>query len=274
MTSTSCVVACIKWAPPHGSGSPEADERFTGMSLADGAALELALRTGDMTGDDVVVVTIGPQGAERIAREALACGAARAIRVDAPVEADTVDCASAAADVLRSLGSVRLVWCGDYSTDRGSGSFPAFLAAHMDLEQALGLIRVDFPSTGVFPVHVVRRLDGGRRERATVHATAVLSVEGSLASLRRASLSRTLATRAVPVEVVTSNVTVPEGPVTRPYRPRARTIPAPSGASPLDRIRAVTEAAAPAGSGEPIELDPVSAAELILERLHTWGYLQ
>ncbi len=284
MEPSSRVIACIKWAPPVSSVDFAPDERFAGMSMADQAALELALRTADATGDDVVVLTVGPAGADKIAREALASGATRAIRIDAPADVPSNVAASAAAKVLGELGLIRLVWCGDYSPDRGSGSFPAFLAAHMNLEQMLGLIRAEFPTTGAFPLEVVRRLDGGRRERAMVRSNAVLSVEGSLAKLRRASLSGTLAAQSRNIDVIASDMFASDmatalaasgdSPVVRPYRPRARTVPPPAGATPLDRIRAVTESSTPKGSGEPVELDPGHAAQLILDRLREWGYVE
>lgn len=281
MTSARHVVVCVKWTPaqpnavPSPSGTTSVDERFTGISLADQAALELALRTGEVTGADVVVITAGPPAADKILREALACGAARALRVDMSSEATSGQAAGAVAHVIASLPDVGLIWCGDYSSDRGSGSFPAFLAACLGLEQSLGLIRVDFPSTGAFPLEVIRRLDGGRRERSIIRANAVLSVEGSLARLRRASLSSSLSAQARPVDVVDTLVDVnsnSESAVLRPYRPRARSMPAPEGATPLDRIRSVTETSSPKGSSDPIVLEPRQAAEVILQRLQEWGY--
>jgi electron transfer flavoprotein beta subunit len=139
------------------------------------------------------------------------------------------------------------------------------------------LISVDFPPTGALPLTVVRRLDGGRRERSIVHAAAVLSVEGSVARLRRASLGASLASQSHVIDIVETNIERSAGhdaSAPRPYRPRARSIPAPRGATPLDRVRAVTESTAPKGSGEPIMLDPPQAAATILERLREWGYVQ
>lgn len=271
--SPSNVVVCVKWAPPRLSEDPSADERFAEMSAADQAALELGLRTGESTGDDVVVVTVGPESADKILRDALACGAHRAIRIDAPADVSTREAASAAARSLSSLGSITLIWCGDYSADRGSGAFPAFLAAQMNLEQSLGLIRVDFNNVGALPMEVVRRLDGGRREKSRVVSTAVLSVEGSLARLRRASLGRTLSAQSQPIEVVPSSISAVESPIEKPYRPRARVIPAPRGETPLDRVRSVTESSSPKGSADPVTLEPRKAAEVILARLREWGYV-
>ena len=273
-TPSSSVVVCVKWAPPRLTNDPAADERFGEMSAADQAALEFGLRTGQASGDDVVVVTVGPQSADKVLREALACGAHRAIRIDAPADVSTHDAASAAARTLSALGSISLIWCGDYSADRGSGAFPAFLAAHLGLEQSLGLIRVDFGDGGALPLDVVRRLDGGRRERSRVISTAVLSVEGSVVRLRRASLGRALSAQSQPIEVVATTLSAVESPIERPYRPRARVIPAPTGSTPLDRVRSVTESASPKISSDPVELEPRRAAELILERLREWGYTE
>lgn len=272
--SSSRVVVCVKWAPPRLTGDPSTDERFAAMSAADQAALEFGLRTARATDDELVVVTVGPPSADKVLREALACGAHRAIRIDAPSDVATRDSASAAARTLSKLGSLGLIWCGDYSADRGSGAFPAYLAAHLGLDQSLGLVRVDFSHGGTLPLDVVRRLDGGRRERSRVASSAVLSVEGSVARLRRASLGRTLSALSQPIEIEASALVAVEPPIEKPYRPRARVIPAPTGSTPLDRVRSVTESASPKVSADPIELEPRRAAELILERLREWGYTE
>ena len=55
----------------------------------------------------------------------------------------------------------------------------------------------------------MRRLDGGRREVLAVPPPAVLSVEGAVARLRRASLPAELESRRAVIEVVPG----PDGPV-------------------------------------------------------------
>ena len=60
----------------------------------------------------------------------------------------------------------------------------------------------------------------------------------------------------------------------RPYRPRARELPAPAGDSPLDRLRLLTDAAAAsAARGEMVTLEPADAAARIVQVLTDWGYL-
>jgi electron transfer flavoprotein beta subunit len=249
------------------SGAVIADDvRFAGVSAADQAALEWALRTGD----DVVALTVGPPAADDVLRDALACGASRAVRVDAPFGLDSAFVASALASACEPH---ERVWCGDYSIDRGTGSVPAFLAAALERPQALGLVDVTLDNAPSGPIEVVRRLDGGRRERLLVRGPAVLSVEGSTARLRRAPLSAALEARSAVPEVITGPpAPAPVRRATRPYRPRARVIAPPQGATALERVRSVTQAET-APSGEFVTLEPALAASRILDMLTEWGYL-
>ena len=109
------IAVCLKWVQPHGA----ADDRFAGISAADQSALELALRTAEARGDDVVAITVGPVGAERALRDALACGASRAVRIATEPGVSSLRTASALAD---EIGAADVVWCGDYSADRGSAN--------------------------------------------------------------------------------------------------------------------------------------------------------
>ena len=241
----------------------------SGMSAADEAAVETALRHAQATRSSVVAVSVGGPAADQCLRRALACGATTGIRVDAP---DDMDSVSVAAALLPVVAHSSAVWCGDYSSDRGTGTVPAFLAALLNRQQALGLISVDF----VDPLRVTRRLDGGRREVLRVTGQAVLSVEGSVARLRRAPLRAALTAQQAEVlpygttSVRTGNTS---GIAMRPYRPRARVLPAPIGVTPLERLRALTDASAAPQPGETIEASPADAAKRIVEVLTDWGYI-
>jgi electron transfer flavoprotein beta subunit len=272
------VGVCVKWVPQRPevnllTGAVHAgDERFGGVSDADAAAIEWALRCGAAWSTDVVVVTLGPVGADAELRHALAVGATRAVRIDAESSAPSPVVAACLADVLSGCSTV---FCGDYSSDRGSGTVPAFLAAHLGAAQALGLVQVE-PGDSEGDVRGVRRLDGGRRELLAVASPAVLSVEGSTARLRRAGLTAALGSGGRTVEVI-PGPDLGEHPhhPTRPFRPRARTLPGPSGSSSLDRIRQLTAASEGAEPhGESVELEPAAAADLILATLAEWGYLE
>jgi electron transfer flavoprotein beta subunit len=252
------------------TGAVDTTEREAGLSYADQAALEWALLIAEAWGGAVEVISVGPVAADGILRDALAAGAGRAARVEAPLDTSSAQVAAAVAAFARGAD---LVLCGDYSLDRGSGSVPAFIAAEMGVGQALGLVGITAGVAG--NLDVIRRLDGGRRELLTVAGPAVLSVEGSTARLRRGSLKASLAATRARIEVVGETAASHEPTVAarRAYRPRARVVPPPSGATALDRIRSVT---APIGSGtgrsDPIELSAAEAAATIIDALARWGY--
>ncbi len=298
------VGVCLKWVERRPevdplSGEVAADGRTSGASEADLSALEWALRLGEAWGATVVAVTAGPAAAEPVLREALAAGADRAVRVDLPAAAASTAVAAGLAGVL--VGAAAVV-CGDWSLDRGSGSVPAFLAAHLGAAQALGLVAVtvgaradagdgpgaeeaaggDVAGSDRAPgrrVRAERRLDGGRRERVEVAAPMVLSVEGR-ERLRRADLDGLLRARGATVEVV---VPLPGGPAAAapepapvasgPYRPRPRVLPPPAGGSARERILALTGALADRTPPEQVVLEPGAAADRLLTQLRAWGYL-
>ena len=236
------------------------------LSDSDAAALETALQLDA----DVTAVSVGATDVDRGLRAALAAGARRAVRIDAPADlrSDAV-----ARTIARLCGDASWVICGDASADRGSGSVPAFLAAELGVGQALGLVAAE--RAGAAALRVVRRLDGGRREILDVRPQAVLSVEGSVARLRRASLPAELAAQQAPIDVVAG----PDGPVDRPaavgpYRPRPREMPLPTGDA-FARIGQLTATASGAATGRAaaVILDPTAAAARVVDALRSWGYL-
>jgi electron transfer flavoprotein beta subunit len=270
------IAACLKWVDRRPEIDPlhahvRTDARTAGASPADEAALEWALRAGEATGRQVLAVSAGPPAAEAVLRQALAAGASRAALVPLTGSEPSDAVARALAAVLRDAG-VTLVWCGDHSLDRGSGSVPAYLAAELGLAQGLGLVEVHVDPRG--PLTGLRRLDRGRRERIALSGESVLSVEGATAHLRRATLAAARWARTAPVDrcgPAPADGAAAE-PTLRPFRPRARVLPAPVGADALDRIAALTDAGTVKAHREVITLAPADAAARLLEAMASWGY--
>ncbi len=243
-----------------------------GCSAADRAAVELALQLADSWSAESVVVCCGPDRADPVLREFAAAGVDRLVRIDATGAPDSADVAGLLATTLAGLGA-DVVVCGDHSLDRGSGSVPAFVAGALGAAQALGLVEVGTEGPGT--LRATRRLDGGRRERLVVDAPSVVSVEGSVAELRRASLAATLRAGDVPVEVVAApGLVVPPTVTTRPWVPPTRVQPPPQGTAALERVVELTGAMVERTPPRTVELPPDRAAALIVEQLRAWGYLE
>jgi electron transfer flavoprotein beta subunit len=264
------IATCLKFTARPGDDLD--DDRFAGVSLADRAALEVALRLGEALHDEVLAVTLGPRSSERVLRDSTACGVDRVLHIECPADRDSRDVAFELAHAVRGAA---IVTCGDQSSDRGSGSVPAFVAHHIGAAQALGLVRVDVPVGGASEIRVLRRLDGGRREVLDVPMPCVLSVEGSVATLRRAGLRAALLSSQVVVErrpASPEHHPLPPAVIT-PFRPRARALPAPIGTAALARLRILTDAIGSPSHGELIELGPRQSAERIADALTEWGFL-
>lgn len=251
------IAVCVKWL-----------EDAEGISAADQAALELALRHAEQVADTVTALTVGPPAAARGLREALAAGATGAVHLvtDGPTPSR-----EAAAALAGQLGNASAVWCGDASADRGSATVPAFLAEFLGVQQALGVISAEVTAV---PLTVIRRLDGGRREVLKVAGRAVISVEGAAARLRRAGLRSQLAARQTDVVVVPGQQSTAAEPPLIPYRPRPQQLAAPTGDSALARIGTLLHGGAPHKRGELVELGPTAAAGRIVQALTEWGYLE
>lgn len=274
--SAKSVLVCVKWVSTRTevdpiSGEVTTDDRFSGISPADSSALEWGLMLGTALGATVTVATVGPPAAERALVEAIACGAGKAVRIhtSSPISSEVT------ASALATIGAdQQIVVCGDYSIDRGSGSVPAFLAHHLELPQALGLLHLE---TDRGQVVATRRLDQGRRERLALRLPAVISVESGL-ELRRAGLSATLSATSATIEVrdlpeVANAPAAP--PVTHigPYRPPPRVIKSPPGDTAQRILELAQIGSNNSSTTKVVEEPPTKAARTALDQLRQWGYL-
>ncbi|HEY5360125.1 MAG TPA: mycofactocin-associated electron transfer flavoprotein beta subunit [Streptosporangiaceae bacterium] len=269
------------------TGAVSADPRDRRPGQPELAALEHALRLAQRWDARVVAATVGPAEADPMLRDALAAGAAEALRVEPAggaagrQPADLVgggqESAAALAAALRQrYGVPDLVLCGDRSADRGTGSFPAFLAAALSAAQVLGVVRME-PEDGGGVLRVHRRLDGGRREVLLVPRPAVVSVEAAGIRLRRAGLPATLASGHVAIPVVRAPAATAAHRIrvlgAHPYRPRPRELAGPSGSAlrrTLELTGALVERTPPTVLGP---LSPGQAADELLGYLRRHGYL-
>ncbi len=284
------IVAAMGWSWQEAdvdplTGAISASPHDRGPDGADFAALEHAMSLAEKWDAQVIAATVGPAEADEMLKDALAAGATGALRVEParrsslPRPAELVGGgqnrpAAFAAALRQRYGVPDLVLCGDRSADRGTGSFPAFLAAALNAAQALGVVRLEPEGDGELRVH--RRLDGGRREVLRVRCPAVVSVEAAGVRLRRAGLPETLASRRAVIPVVDAPAVAGHRvPVlgAHPYRPRPRELPVPSGTAlhrTLELTGALVERTPPTVVGP---LPPAQAADELLGYLRRHGYL-
>ncbi|MET9824580.1 mycofactocin-associated electron transfer flavoprotein beta subunit [Streptomyces sp. NPDC006349] len=279
--SAVLVAAALRHTDPRAGADPltgriHHDPYAGGASAADRCALEHALRLARALGARCLAVTVGGAEADATLREALAAGADEVLRVEGP-DTDGAGTARTLFDGLVARGGPLpdVILCGDRSTDRGTGTVPAYLAHLAGASQALGLTELAVEEG---ELRASRRLDAGRRELLALTLPAVCSVEPSGPRLRRAPLPATLAARTAPVPVVAvttaPDIAVTAGPP-RPYRPRPRVLPAPHGEQPRERLLALTGAGAPPRTPPRVATPatPAEAAELLLEYLRERSYL-
>lgn len=260
------------------SGSVHTDRWGIGLSGADAAALESALRLRDHRGGRIVALTVAGPLADDVLREVWAHDV-DVLRIDPPeategtpheLGGDERALADQLLHALGTLGHVDLVLCGDRSHDRGTGALPAYVAHELDCTQATGLVELDTEPVGTDALHGVRRLEGGWRERLRIPLPAVCSLEGAGVRLRRASLAGALAVEGRPVPVHVTPVPSVSGspchvgaPV--PLRPPARHRPAPSSSEA--RLRLLELTGALVAHEPPTVVGPVDASTAVDEFL-------
>ncbi len=253
------------------SGAVTEDARGPRLNAGDAAALEVALTIANQANTSLCAVSAGRSTALAALTMASEVGADRLVHVAVDENVEPLDIAAHLASFLSNLPPALIV-AGAHGADFGSAIVPAAVAHHLGAQQALGLVAVQCQPDG--SLTGLRRLDGGARERLVVHAPAVISVEGGVASLRRGTLGATLRATTSPVETfqpqARSASAVSGSP--QPYRPQPLVVAPPVGDAALERVRSLTGAGQAASPARSVELSPDDAADAILDRLGDWGY--
>lgn len=115
------------------------------MNPDDKGGLELALRLKDKFGAHVAVLTMGPDQADRILREAFAMGVDEAYHLSDRrfAGADTLATSNALAGAIRTIGA-DLVITGRQAIDGDTAQVGPQIAEHLDLPQVSYVESVDF----------------------------------------------------------------------------------------------------------------------------------
>jgi electron transfer flavoprotein beta subunit len=183
----------------------EADLSFE-VNESDGYALEEALRIKEKVSGEVVVVSMGPQRAKSVIKDALARGADRAIHVvgDTVVHLSPFAAASVLAEAIRDE-SADLVMSGLQSDDYGYAQTGVILAEILGLPHATIVIEVD--ATGE-QLRVKRELESGWYQWYTMPTPALLTIQSGISQIRYATLKGIMAAKKKEIKEVTPNADI------------------------------------------------------------------
>jgi len=174
---------------------------------SDGYALEEALRLKEAKGDgEVVVCTLGAQGAKTVLKDALARGADRAIHVvaDNVNQLSPYQIAKAIADAIRDE-SADLVFTGLQSDDASYGQTGVILAELLGIPHATIVIEVDRASLNG-SLRVKRELESGWYQWFKYQLPALLTIQSGISQIRYASLKGIMAAKKKEIKDVAPSI--------------------------------------------------------------------
>jgi electron transfer flavoprotein beta subunit len=179
----------------------EADLSFE-VNESDGYALEESLRIKEKTGGgEVVVVSMGPQRAKSVIKDALARGADRAIHVvgDNVSHLSPFAAASVLAEAIREENA-DLIMTGLQSDDYGYAQTGVILAEILGLPHATIVIEVD--ATGE-QLRVKRELESGWYQWYSMPKPALLTIQSGISQIRYATLKGIMSAKKKEIKEVT-----------------------------------------------------------------------
>ena len=179
------------------------------VNESDGYALEEALRLREKKGGEVVVVTLGPQRAKSVIKDALARGADRAVHVltDDFGQAGPFAVAKVLAEAVRPE-QPDLVLAGLQSDDQGFGQTGVIAAELLGLPHATIVIEVDYSGE---QLRVKRELESGWYQWYTMQAPALLTIQSGISQIRYATLKGIMAAKKKEIREVQPAISAGDG---------------------------------------------------------------
>lgn len=168
----------------------------------DDAALEQALLLIEANGSgEVVVVSVGPEIAEKTLRKVLAKGAGRAVRIwdERLRNADPVTIARSISAVVKAEAP-DLVLSGTQSADHAHGSTSTALARILGIPHGSVISLVDWDGQG--DMTLTRELEGGKRHVFKMPTPAVLAMQTGANTPRYATMRMIKQAKKKPLEVL------------------------------------------------------------------------
>lgn len=151
----------VKWDTSKGTLKRDAIETIT--NPFDEFALEEALLTRENYDGEIIAISMGPEKANDVLRNALALTVNEAHRLtdDAFAGSDTFATASVLAAAVKKIGDVDIVFCGKQSTDGNTGVVGAELASMLGYSQLTYVSKVRQIDAANKKIVVERAIEGG-----------------------------------------------------------------------------------------------------------------
>jgi len=156
------------------------------ISDFDKNALEEAIRIKEKFGGEITVVTVSPEDAKMIMREALAMGADKACLISDPslANSDTLVTSYVLAEAVKKLGEFDLILCGEASVDSYSAQVGPRLAERLGIPQITYVRKLNFDGNTV----AAERSLEDRYETVKAKTPVLLTVTGEINEPRIPSL--------------------------------------------------------------------------------------
>ena len=147
------IVVCIKQVPDTEAevkwdlqkGTLKREDMDSITNPFDEFALEEALLTKEKYDAEIVAITMGPEKATDVLRNALALGVDEVHHVSDPALAgsDTLATSYALAKAIEKVGDVDIVFCGKQATDGNTGIVGSEIAARLGFSQLSFVGKID-----------------------------------------------------------------------------------------------------------------------------------
>lgn len=166
-------------------------------------ALIAAVDLKNTYGGEVVAVSMGPEKAKDVLREALALGADRALLISdrAFAGSDTFCTSYILAKAAKYIGDYKLLLFGRMAIDGDTAQVGPEVAAHLDIPQLTGLVSIDYLSqTSV----TVKRNSHHRIHQLEVELPSVLVVAKTLNAIPNTTLRAWEKAQSLPIETLSA----------------------------------------------------------------------
>lgn len=195
------IVVCIKQVPASNDAKIDPETKrivregiSAIMNPFDTYALEEGVLLRDRFGGEVIALSMGPEKATLVLREAISTGADRAILLSdrAFGGSDTWATSYALAKAIEKIGQVDLVICGKQAIDGDTAQVGPGIAAHLDWLQATYVMAMeDATATGIR----VRRMHEDGYDICDLRFPAVMTVVKGINTPRVPTLKGRLASQ-------------------------------------------------------------------------------